>query len=288
MPVGLHTRTTAPRAVAVAAALLTAALLSSAATTSGSSAAHTTAYTAALPRAVRFAPGPGAAPAAAAVGALARALPAFPGSYRVGALFALTGQPHHYCTASVVHSPHRNLVVTAAHCVHSGAGGSYRSGIGFAPGYRDGDFPAGMWLVRSELVAPGWRERSDPGVDVAFLVMKRRGGRDIEDVVGGNPLLTGGDPGRTRMVGYPTATDEPHACTGTATRLGATQLRIYCPGFTGGTSGGPWLADPDPWGGGEVYGVIGGYQYGGNSADVSYSSYFDDEVEALYEQAAAE
>ncbi|MCQ4080058.1 trypsin-like peptidase domain-containing protein [Streptomyces sp. RB6PN25] len=280
----LHTRARATRAGAVVAALLTAALLSSATTTNRSSAAHT----AALPQAAALSPGPAAARAAAAVSSLVHELPNFPDSYRVGALFALTGQVHHYCTASVVDSPHRNLVITAAHCVHSGAGGGYRSGLGFAPGYRDSTYPAGMWRVHSELVAPGWRESTDPDVDVAFLVMEPRDGRNIEDVVGGNPLETGGQPGRTRMIGYPDTTDAPVSCTGTATRYSDTQLRIYCPGFTAGTSGGPWLADPDPWGGGDVTGVIGGYQYGGNSPDISYSSYFDDQVEALYEQAATE
>ncbi|MBV9026381.1 MAG: hypothetical protein JO362_21895 [Streptomycetaceae bacterium] len=268
---------------AAVATLLTAALLSSATTTTGLSAAHI----AALPRAVLIAPGPGAAQAAAAVDSFAHKLPAFPDTYRVGALFALTGQVHHSCTASVVDSPHRNLVITAAHCVHTGAGGGYRDGIGFAPGYRDGGYPVGMWQVRSALVAPGWQESSDPAADVAFLVMEPRDGRNIEDVVGGNPLQTGPDPGRTRMVGYPDNTDEPISCTGTATRYSDTQLRIHCPGFTAGTSGGPWLAHTDPWGGGTVTGVIGGYQYGGNSPDISYSSYFDDEVDALYKQAAA-
>jgi V8-like Glu-specific endopeptidase len=283
MPVELRARTKATRAGAAAAALLTAALLSSA-TTTGSFAART----AALSRAALIAPGPGAARAAAAVDALAHKLPAFPDTYRVGALFALTGQVHHSCTASVVDSPHRNLVITAAHCVHTGAGGGYRSGMGFAPGYRDGGYPAGMWRVRSALVAPSWQDSSDPDADVAFLVVEPQGGHDIEDVVGGNPLQTGTGPGRTRMVGYPDNTDEPLSCTGTATRYSDTQLRIRCPGFTAGTSGGPWLAHPDPWGGGAVVGVIGGYQYGGNSPDISYSSRFDDEVAALYKQAAAE
>jgi V8-like Glu-specific endopeptidase len=291
MPVVLHARTKATRAGAAVAAIVTAALLSSA-TTTGSSTVRSSSGSplhlpTALPRAALIAPAPGAAQAAVALDALAHKLPGFPDTYRVGALFALTGQVRHYCTASVVDSPHRNLVITAAHCVHAGAGGGYRQGIGFAPGYRDGSYPAGMWQVRSALVAPGWQESSDPDADVAFLVMEPLRGRNIEDAVGGNRLATGRAPGSTRMAGYPENADEPVSCTGTATRYRDTQLRIYCPGFTAGTSGGPWLADPDPWGGGDVTGVIGGYQYGGNSPDISYSSHFGDQVDALYEQAAA-
>ena len=63
-----------------------------------------------------------------------RAVPDFPPRYRVGAVFSLSGAPHHYCSGSVVASPRKDLVITAAHCVHGGAGGGYRTGLAFAPG----------------------------------------------------------------------------------------------------------------------------------------------------------
>ncbi|MGW1666961.1 trypsin-like serine peptidase, partial [Streptomyces microflavus] len=43
--------------------------------------------------------------------------------------------PEHFCTATVVQSPNRNLVVTAAHCVYSDA---FTADLAFAPGYHDG------------------------------------------------------------------------------------------------------------------------------------------------------
>ncbi len=215
---------------------------------------------------------------------------AFPPDYRVGAVFSLTGQPHHYCTGSVVDSPHRDLVITAAHCVHGGAGGGYRTGLGFAPGYRDGRSPAGLWQVRSALVAPEWANSTDPSADVAFLVIDPLDGRNIQDVVGGNPLSTGRDGGPIRLVGYPRNANDAISCAGTAhpaTRRGVDQLRVVCPGFTSGTSGSPWLADSGPSGGVSVVGVIGGYRNGGSTPDVSYSSVFGQRVHELYERAEA-
>jgi hypothetical protein len=57
-------------------------------------------------------------------------------------------------------------------------------------------------------------------------------------------------------------------------------MRVACPGFPDGTSGGPWVT------GGEVIGVIGGFQLGGDTPDVSYSPYFDDDIAKLYASVA--
>ena len=69
---------------------------------------------------------------------------AFSGTPAVGALFTTSaGQlGSHFCTASVVGSPHGDLVVTAAHCVSGGV-----AGVAFVPGYRSGAAPYGIWTV---------------------------------------------------------------------------------------------------------------------------------------------
>jgi hypothetical protein len=54
-------------------------------------------------------------------------------------------------------------------------------------------------------------------------------------------------------------------------------------------SGSPFLIDPGgPGGGVTVVGVIGGYQQGGDSADVSYAAAFGSNVQALYDVAVAQ
>lgn len=218
--------------------------------------------------------------------------PAYPAQFRVGAVFSGGARAGHHCTGSVVDSPHGDLVVTAAHCVPDGTGGA-GSGLVFAPGLRaGGETPAGRWRVREAVVAPSWAAGTDPSVDVAFLVVEPLSGRRIQDVVGGNPIaFDHPDGGPVQLIGYPSDNDMPVICDGDAQRSGLDQLRVYCPGFSGGTSGSPWLSGAEGGvtgaGSGSVIGVIGGYERGGSTAEVSYSSYFDSRVRALYEQAVA-
>ncbi|WP_412538180.1 trypsin-like serine protease [Longispora sp. K20-0274] len=199
----------------------------------------------------------------------------------VGALFVDTGE--HFCTASVVHSPGRNLAMTAAHCVSGGGD------ITFVPGFLDGRRPLGTWPVTRIIVDPAWMDSRDPDVDVGFLVLGDLEGQHIEDVVGANALgLDRGFERQVRMTGYPDERDAPITCAHGTERYSAHQLMIRCPGFTDGTSGGPWVTDADPATGlGTVIGVIGGFEEGGGTDGVSYSTYFDHRIGDLYQRAIA-
>ncbi len=219
-------------------------------------------------------------------------VPSFPAQFRIGALYSGGARPRHHCTGSVVDSPHRDLVVTAAHCVPDAAAG-LGGGLVFAPGLRaGGTADAGRWQVRASVVAPSWLAGTDPSVDVAFLVVDPLDGREIQDAVGGNPISFdhAGD-GPVQLIGYPTDDDVPVVCDGDGQRSGLDQLRVYCPGFSSGTSGSPWLSGAQDGaagaGSGSVIGVIGGYERGGSTPDISYSSYFDSRVRDLYDQAVA-
>jgi V8-like Glu-specific endopeptidase len=209
---------------------------------------------------------------------------------RVGAIFAHSGQGDHFCTGSVVQSKGQSIVVTAAHCVHGGKGGGYNTDIVFVPGYRNGTEPQGEWPIRSIVVDQRWIDSSDPDLDVAFLVLGTVSGQTIESVLGGNKLGVNVGFGRTvALTGYPSNASEPIACFNTTTQQSTYQMKISCPSFPGGTSGSPWLTGFDrATRTGTVIGVIGGYQEGGSTPDVSYSPYFDDDVLALYNEAVAE
>ncbi|MEU0030409.1 trypsin-like peptidase domain-containing protein [Streptomyces sp. NPDC006335] len=189
---------------------------------------------------------------------------------RVGALF---GAKQHFCTASVVRSPHRDLVVTAAHCLDDGDGG-----LVFVPGYRDGEAPYGRWKVKRRYMPEGWSKGQDEDSDVAFATVEG----DVQDVVGGNPFVTGTATGATAVTvtGYPSSRDVPIGCTNKPTAHSRTQQRIECPDFTGGTSGSPWVN-----GDGQVVGVLGGHEQGGKTPDVSYSVVLGAEAAALYRDA---
>jgi V8-like Glu-specific endopeptidase len=217
----------------------------------------------------------------------------FDGTSAVGALFTETasGRLHtHFCTASVVDSPHNDVLITAAHCVHGGEGGGYQSDMVFVPGYQDGQAPYGVWQPKAVVVDQRWVQSSDPDVDVAFVVMQPQGGKEIGDVLGGNRLAVN-QAGRlpVRVTGYPNDSDAPITCSSHTSLEAPTQRRFTCGGYSSGTSGSPWVAGLDPvTRAGQVIGVIGGYQEGGDTPDVSYSSYFSTDVENLYQQALAQ
>jgi V8-like Glu-specific endopeptidase len=208
----------------------------------------------------------------------------FNGTAAVGALFTDSGGKlgSHFCTASVVASPSQNLLITAAHCVYG------RSGrIVFAPGYYNGRFPHSIWVVRKIYVDSAWATNQNPNDDVAFLVAGRPG-RRIQPRTGAETLAVDQPPQVVQVIGYPNATNRPITCTARARNFDHGHQMVFdCDNYTNGTSGGPFLANVTSSGDGQVIGVIGGYQQGGDTPDVSYSPRFYSNIEALYQTAVA-
>ncbi|MFJ9077417.1 hypothetical protein ACIRO3_19575 [Streptomyces sp. NPDC102278] len=229
----------------------------------------------------------------------------FDGIPVVGRMFVMKGAGAYFCTASVVASPGRNLVLSAAHCLL----GSDTRKVAFVPRYTAGNpRPYGMFPVlrdtrgRSKVwIHPRYRSQGAnraATLDVAFAqVGPGPKGRRVQDVVGGNRLLTGGPFAHPRvtLIGHPSSAARPRVCVNRTTkftsgdaRIPGSFLRIACTGYPGGTSGGPFLARYDAKSRtGDVIGVIGGWKTGGDTPDVSYSSYFGKEVRALFNTAVA-
>jgi V8-like Glu-specific endopeptidase len=231
------------------------------------------------------------APATATLSALVTASP-FAGTPAVGALFTISDGRlgTHFCTASVVQSPEGNLILTAAHCL-AGYSGASPASIAFVPGYVDGATPDGIWLVSHIFVDPAWAAAQDPDDDFAFLTVAQPGSDTPIEHVTGAERLGIGEPasGVTRVIGYPDASAQPIICQNRTSMFSPTQMRFGCGGFTEGTSGSPFLVDPGgPDSAVTVTGVIGGYQQGGDSADVSYAAAFGPSVQTLYDIAMAE
>ena len=205
-------------------------------------------------------------------------------SARVGALFGADRRSRlaggHFCTASVVHSAHRDLIVTAAHCLDGDSGD-----LVFVPGYRDGRAPHGVWDVKKRFLPDGWAKGQDEDSDVAFAVLGDRDGKGVEDVVGGNRFATGTATGATAVTvtGYPNTREVPVSCTNKPSAHSRTQQRIDCPELSGGTSGSPWVNGDQ-----EVVGVLGGHEEGGATDDISYSVVLGAEAAALYRDAATD
>jgi hypothetical protein len=166
----------------------------------------------------------------------------------------------HFCSAAVLRSPTRDLLLTAAHCVY-GTGLTME----FAPGFHDGLAPHGVWTVRRAYVPAGWKQRHDPADDVAVLEVAPRAGRRIQDVVGGLPFAAPVPGASVRVVGYPMGVGGvPVGCANTL-YLTDGYPSMDCTGLTDGVSGGPWIQD------GHVVGVIGGREQGG-CGDTTYSA----------------
>ncbi|WP_327265086.1 S1 family peptidase [Streptomyces sp. NBC_01232] len=207
----------------------------------------------------------------------ARPAPAEPA---IGALFSPggDGDPDHHCSAVVVHSPGGDLIATAAHCVY---GGGFRTNLAFAPGYRDGVAPFGVWVPTRIEVDPRWTRDQDPDHDIAFVRLRRPGypGQRLEDVTGAQTMGFGTElPAPARVVGYPNISEQPLECRNTAVPAGPTQVRLDCADVPNGSSGGPVLTDRST-----LIGVIGGRDGGGDD-ETSYSVRFGDGVRALYER----
>jgi V8-like Glu-specific endopeptidase len=223
---------------------------------------------------------------------LSRTGQSFRGVAAVGALFTESSGRlgGHFCTASVVHSPHGDLAITAAHCVTGGSGQ-----LAFVPGYVNGAEPYGVWQVTQVYTDQAWQSSHDPDDDVAFLRLSAAAGSPpVEDVTGAELVgasAAGARPGApvpVRVIGYPNGAQQPVWCSGWTKDFSPTQLEFDCGGYTDGTSGGPFLTGvPDDSDHGTVIGVIGGYQQGGDTPQVSYSPVFGAAVALLYQNAQA-
>jgi V8-like Glu-specific endopeptidase len=211
----------------------------------------------------------------------------FNGAAAVGTLFTESDGKlgTHFCSGSVVDSPEGDLVLTAAHCLQNSSGT-----VAFVPDYHDGETPYGIWRIAHVYTDAAWQSSQNPDDDFAFATVSDPAeGVPIEDITGAEQL---GSATQTRsyvqVIGYPDGESNPIECINWTKSYGATQLEFDCGGYLDGTSGSPFLTHVNPdTGQGVVIGVIGGFEQGGLTPQVSYSSLFGTNVEALYKTATA-
>ncbi len=211
-----------------------------------------------------------------------RAVP-FTGSPTTGALFYTTGGKNHFCTASVVDSPAGDMLLTAAHCVYWKG---FATNIEYVPGYHDGAQPYGAWPVAKITVASGWQSSHNPDLDFAFLTVATVGRQQIQARTGGLTIgFTRWYSEKIEVIGHNDTGAKPIRCATKSFRFRTGQMEFYCHGFWTGTSGGPWIIGYNAKKGtGTVFGVIGGYELGGDYEWASYSAYFGSATRSLYQQ----
>ncbi len=242
--------------------------------------------------ALRHTPPAPTAPSAPAAAAARPKGTLFKGTRLVGTFFGADGPrgTAWHCTGSVIDTRARNIVLTAAHCARS-MKGDYLFVPKFVKGAAPDRQPYGIFPVKRIFTDP--RYVPDPGstttkkavsdLDTAFArVSANQWGRSLQDAVGGGLTFTrpsGYTHRGVTVVGYPS---HRHNSAGRAVRCtvptkqlrGYRQLSMTCGGYYGGVSGSPWITDyKDDARTGHVIGNLGGYNGGGNDANVDYISY---------------
>ena len=164
------------------------------------------------------------------------------------------------CSASAVDSPTKRIVVTAAHCVHGGKGGTWYSNWMFVPAYDKKNRPYGTFPAYHMHAMDEWQREADPDhgkgfeSDVAFVTTKNNErGQRLVDTVGGHRLAVSDRTDfDTTIIGYPqnvNGGETMEVCKNTTRRIvnnGFPFLQVWGCGFGGGASGGPWLENYDP------------------------------------------
>ncbi|MGW4689672.1 trypsin-like serine protease [Streptomyces sp. NPDC004244] len=233
----------------------------------------------------------------------------FEGLNEVGTFFYAQNDQYRFCAGTVVPSPGKNIVATAAHCFD---GNDQATKLVFVPKHSAtaprpfGVFPiaVGQIYMDPSYKAPNG-DHAATDLDFAFLKTDPRSdGKNVEEVVGAIPLALnqGFDHPDTQVIGYPylpgdgkyKPNQNPLTCSTPIKKFttdnadgwkGGTFTEVNCKGYVSGTSGGPFLIKMG--GGRGLAGVTGGWKTGGHSPDTSYSSYFDDDVKRIYDFAVA-
>ncbi|WP_051794949.1 serine protease [Streptomyces sp. NRRL S-87] len=231
----------------------------------------------------------------------------FAGIKQVGTFFYAADDKYRFCAGTVVPSPGKNLVATAAHCFD---GTDRVTKLVFVPKHNErsprpyGVFPINVGRIYMDpaYLTPGG-DHAATDLDFAFLQTSARSdGKRVQDVVGAIPLAlnAGFDHPQTLAIGYPwlpgmdkyKPVQNPLTCTTPMKKFttrdsggwrGGTFAEVNCDGYVSGTSGGPFLIKKGS--GLALAGVTGGWMTGGHSPDTSYSSYFDDDVKRVYNAA---
>lgn len=195
---------------------------------------------------------------------------------------------NYVCSASTLNSGSKQLVLTAGHCIHGGAGKTWMTNWVFVPLYDYGYEPYGRWQAKYFTTFNSWATSSDLNRDVGMVTMWPNQYGAVVNVVGGHgmtwnqsfylPITIIGYP-----ASYPYDGGGQWACQGNTTRFGSEyKIALQC-GFTGGSSGSPWLYGYDNNSG---LGYSNGAMSTLDSAGWNKASYFDTSVYDMYTSVA--
>lgn len=223
----------------------------------------------------------------------------------VGRLFfKIPGQGDFVCSGAVIYP---RLVLTAGHCVHSGAGGEsgWFTNFLFVPAYRDGTAPYSAWQGSAAIVTTAWFNGNGQvpnAADYALIEVEDQTvdgvPRRIGDVVGYLGYQTHRlIPNHVHLLGYPVAFDggeRMHQVAAQSYRKNSNETALYGSDMTGGSSGGPWIMNFGRAASGQSGGteparnqVIGVTSYGYEPSQLVGSSTLNDSFVSILNQACS-
>ncbi len=211
------------------------------------------------------------------------------------------------CTATVLQGTaatnNEDLIVTAAHCIEGVEDGvPYTStNLAFSPMWHNNQNPYGTWSV-NDVFLYSWMDctipifdcGTNPENDYAVIVLNPRNGKGVGDVTGadGWSVNQPGTINNVTIAGIPGSSSDTLTTvenTTTVSKSGDSYRMATTPGFTDGTSGGPWFEGFNTTTGlGKLIGDTGGFEEGGpSSGSPSYSDYWTGSFATLVGQAVA-
>ncbi|WDN56948.1 trypsin-like serine peptidase [Streptomyces clavuligerus] len=221
--------------------------------------------------------------------------PRIPQSSKTGRVFyrdPIRGTSH-ACTASMVNSGSRQLVLTAGHCVHTGPvngrPGAFMTHWTYVPGFRSGQRPYGVFWAKRMTTFASWASHGDVGRDVAFVVTELVNGRKLGDVTGGWGIAFNQPKSMNYMLnGYPSnhggGNVQQYCGIVVSAQHPSDPSRIYVAcAWAEGASGSPFLAAFNQQ---TLMGYANGVQTQWGCCQYAISPYFDNGVMQLYRSVA--
>ncbi len=213
-----------------------------------------------------------------------------------GKVFFSMPDGDYVCSGSAVASADASTVLTAGHCVLDGGTTVTATNWVFVPGYRDGLAPYGEFPATHLATTTGWRTSGDFDADVAFANVGTNGaGLTLTTAVGGQQIGFGhARSGRATALGYPAqspfAGERLTFCRGplvddTVGNPPTADLGLAC-AMTGGSSGGPWLADYDAAAGRGTVVAVTSFYYPDHPGWL-YGAYLDAAARTVFDAVAA-
>lgn len=169
----------------------------------------------------------------------------------VGKMFFTVDGEDRACSAETVNNDHKNVVMTAAHCVFHKDLDDWVSNVTFVPAYYDGKAPYGKWEGKNKRVMKGWNENGyKTDYDVGLFSVHKNNDQNIVNAVGGNGYSWNYDATQEDIWvhGYPAEPNDgeiPHYVNGDTTeRSNGDAILSYSGDLNpSGMSGAPYYRD---------------------------------------------